>query len=218
MEYFSLKVDEKLKEIEKETLSSGKAIDELTRLIGTIKLNSRPRRHLRNAIAAAILAMSRINNEMKYPYFRAESSQIALDLLTAMDSGDNCMKVKDRTSLLFDLNIFKDAIQQVLDPTVTSHDISRLRELIRPRTVIFDELGQLQKDLENSLIKAGARSIALVSSTDGNEFNVRVGGTISEEEFLKKFEDLEISDAPPIRYEQLDYGKLTEDSAQAMGD
>jgi hypothetical protein len=77
MEYFSRDHDEPLREIEKETLYSGKAIGDLTRLIELLQLNSRPRRHIRNTIAAAIITMSRINKGLGSNYFSVPSLDIA---------------------------------------------------------------------------------------------------------------------------------------------
>ncbi len=221
MEYFSLDIDAPLKEIEKQTLSSGRAIADLTKLMELIQLNGRPRRHVRDTIAAAVIAMERINKQANITpkYFSVGSIGIALDFKQPMGSGGNYIKAQNRSLLLRDLQEFQDAIKAVLDKDQTSDNINILRDFLLPATIVFDEVGQLSNQLESSLRLAGAKSIA-ISSSGGEQFHIHVGGTMSEEEFTKTLNDVVVGETPPIQYEQLHSGVINEDSGSVvqMGD
>jgi hypothetical protein len=120
--------------------------------------------------------------------------------------------------LLQDLGEFQDAIKKVLDTNDCSTEMTQLKRFLVPTTCVFDEVGKLNEKLEQSLILAGARSIAVSATEDGSQFKIYADGIISEEEFRIAFE--EKFKSPPIHYEQHDAGKIEEesDSTIQMGD
>ena len=77
MEYFSLKEDDRLKEIEKE---------KLFKLIDFLQQDPRPRQHIRNVIAAAVITMSRFNKQLHYEHYNLQSFYIAMDLIAPTTS------------------------------------------------------------------------------------------------------------------------------------
>jgi hypothetical protein len=210
MEFFSLDPDVPLMELEKECLSSGKALNDLYDVIRLVRSDARPRRHVRNAIAASIIAMYRINKAASMEVFEVKSFQLALQMKDAITPTNSYYKNDDRRLIIADLYIFYHAMEKVInraDDDMTEN----LRALIKPEHVVFDLEGSLSPEIVAKLRRAGATNISIFPDTAGR-CTVEVRGSTSETEFEEMFSKLTVSNTLNVVYQQAPVEKLHEES------
>jgi hypothetical protein len=199
MEYFSLERHVPLNEQERECLSSGKSVADIATIINFVQYDARPRRHIRDVIAASIFAMERIN--MVVECFKVRSIGVAEMLKSAMAADPYVCKA-DRILLLQDLVEFQSTIKAVVEEQHGPPHIVELRRILQPMTVVFDANGSLSRRLEIALVAAGANSISISPSPTG--FVIDVCGPNSEVHFRSTFQNMGLTNIPDIKYRQND--------------
>jgi hypothetical protein len=215
MEFLSLDPDAELIELDKECLSSGKILNDLKNVIRFLQSDPRPRRHIRNAIAASIFAMQRINNAAApgAPVFIVKSSQLAQRMKDAITPTNSYFLEDERRLIIADLCNFYHAIKNVVENQVHNDMTEKLRFLITPQHVVFDSKGSLSPEIVSNLCRAGAKNIAIFPDTAGL-ITVEVRGSASEDEFLEIFSALNVGPSNPtlnVVYHKVLIEKLNEE-------
>ena len=226
MEYFSTNLDDEFNELEKECLSSGKVLETLKTVIDFVQYEPRPKRHMRDLIAKSIITIWRIKKIVEEVSVVKISNILihvntsvafAMDLLDPITKGNSYVKTKDRQTLLSDLHGFREFMKAEL-----TSSSSQITNFLRPKVAMFDSCGNLRRDVEAHLLRAGANRISVTpqrslqshippsaATTDvpppspmrqifttqtADEHRIQVTGTVTEKDFHGAFKALCIAD------------------------
>ena len=220
MEYFSLDKDAALTELEKECLSSGKSIVDIKSVMELVRGGSRPRRHVRNIIAASIFAMYRVNAAANMQVFEIRSLGTAIIMKESITPGNSYFKKSERQDILEDLHDFCRKISMLLDTSAPrSDELDSLRSSLAPITTMFDKTGKLSPEIASGLQSCVARTISLRPDDTGG-FGIDVSGPTPELDFLASFSNLSLGTVPPkVVYQQVPEERFQEEAADIqMGD
>ena len=226
MEYFSTNLDDEFNELEKECLFSGKVLETLKTVIDFVQYEPRPKRHMRDLIAKSIITIWRIKKIVEEVSVVKISNILihvntsvafAMDLLDPITKGNSYVKTKDRQTLLSDLHGFREFMKAEL-----TSSSSQITNFLRPKVAMFDSCGNLRRDVEAHLLRAGANRISVTpqrslqshippsaATTDvpppspmrqifttqtADEHRIQVTGTVTEKDFHGAFKALCIAD------------------------
>lgn len=218
MEHFSLDIGAPLTELEKECLSSGRALRDILSVMDLVRSDPRPRRHARNIIAASIFAMYRINAISGYSHFSIQSFGIANTMIGPITNANFFLKKSERIGILTDLCAFHRTIKVIVNGPITG-SLVQLHGVLTPKIQLFDNKGFLLQEIESSLLSSGARTISM-RPDDTGEFSIEVSGVIAESDFLNAFSKLSVHTASPkIVYHQVPFEKVQQEAGDIqMGD
>ena len=222
MNFFSHDDTNPFDELEKQVMSSGKVIIELSETIDYLRAVSCLKTHFRKKIALSIIAMQRIvfflaQRGEKVEYINELPSVLYVSaLLQPITQENRCIATHIRRLFLADLVKMQRLFNDVLDESVLSPEMTVLRSLLKPNVVVFGNDGNIEPTLYACFRGANARTIGIQANLVTKQYECVVSATDVEDQFFANLAIQcglrKLTKYPPIRFIKHAEGNLVQES------
>lgn len=187
-------VDKPITEAEKVCLTSGKSIDDIEHLMDAVRYSAYQPNYMLLSFIGLLYSMHRVQTQSNSGHETNLYTIRSINPRLWLVRPTHKLSTDERTLLLQDMIEYHRTLQE-LDQMHT------LRAFLQPNIPIFDSSGDLLSYLDRALIHAGAYSISVESSAQG-EINLVICSSYTKIEFMAKLKE-RLNLIPNVVYTQI---------------